>query len=111
MLAWFGIASANPDVTFYAYTKSIAMAKALESKRPTNFILIYSMGSNQDRLIDVDTDRHSRIFASEAAALAAGYALASEDDTVAWSGTNPRIGLVMFGARAKKGNQILGNAA
>jgi len=114
LLQWATIAQLYPDVLFYAYTKSIAIIKHLQKQgwsAPTNLILIYSLGGKLDRLIDVNRDRHSRIFATEGEALAAGYTLASEDDSQAWLGQNNRVGLVMFGARAKKGNVALKNVA
>lgn len=114
LLQWATIAEVYPQVHFYAYTKSIAIVKHLQKQgwtAPSNLILIYSLGGKLDRLIDVNTDRHSRIFATEEAALAAGYAIAAEDDSVAWSSPNNKIGLVMFGARAKKGNVALKNVA
>jgi hypothetical protein len=114
LLQWATIAQLYPEVSFYAYTKSIAIVKHLQKQgwaAPVNLILIYSLGGKLDRLIDVNKDRHSRIFATEEVALAAGYTLASEDDSQAWSSSNNKIGLVMFGARAKKGNIALKNAA
>lgn len=107
--AWYAVAQACPDVSFYAYTKSVAFAKRLQGLRPANFTLILSLGGTMDQLVDVERDRHSRIFASVEALRAAGYVEAQEDDAAAWSGPNTRIGLVMFGARAKKGNKALGN--
>jgi hypothetical protein len=114
LLQWATIAQLYPEVSFYAYTKSIAIVKHLQKQgwaAPSNLILIYSLGGKLDRLIDVNTDRHSRIFATEEAALKAGYAIAAEDDSVAWSSPNNKIGLVMFGARKKSGNIALQNAA
>ena len=112
-LKWITIASQNPDIIFYAYTKSVAVFKHIQKTQslPINFIIIFSLGGRQDKLIDVNVDRHSRIFSSVEQAVELGYDLANEDDTVAWSTTNNRIGLIMFGARAKKGNQILNNVA
>jgi hypothetical protein len=110
--SWTAIATQFPEVQFYAYTKSIAMAKRLMSQGqiPANLTLIFSLGSNQDDLIDVTKDRHSRIFATYDAAEAAGYnAAASEDDSEAWTSPNHKVGLVMFGARKRKGNEALGN--
>ena len=105
---WTAIAQANPDVVFYAYTKSVWLFKRVQL--PTNLTVIFSLGGIADRLVDVETDRHSRIFASVEAAIAAGYnAAASEDDSAAWLGVNHKVGLVMFGARKNKGNQALGN--
>jgi hypothetical protein len=114
LLQWATIAQLHPDITFYAYTKSVAIVKQLQKQgwsSPANLILIYSLGGKHDRLVDVETDRHSRIFADADTALAAGYTLASEDDSQAWSSSSNKIGLVMFGARKNKGNQVLGNAA
>jgi hypothetical protein len=107
---WVDVASANPEVTFYAYSKSVGMIKHFIKQTgalPSNLIIIYSLGGLQDRVIDVNTDRHSRIFTSEVDALDAGYSLASEDDAVAWSSSNNKVGLVMFGARKNKGNEAL----
>ena len=103
MIDWLQIAESRPDIKFYAYTKSIAHWKRLQRSHtiPSNFVLIYSMGSTVDALIDVNTDRHARIFGSEIEAIEAGYALASEDDAQAWNQPNNRIGLVIFGATNK----------
>jgi hypothetical protein len=114
LLQWATIAELYPNISFYAYTKSIAIVKHLQKQSwttPKNLILIYSLGGKLDRLVDIEKDRHSRIFATEQDALAAGYVLASEDDSVAWSSSFTKIGLVMFGARAKKGNMALKNVA
>lgn len=93
---WARIARANPLVQFYAYTKSIHIVRGVDW--PTNFCLILSLGGRHDTVIDLNTDRHAKIFQTEAEAIAAGYALASEDDTVAWQSDNHKIGLVIFGA-------------
>jgi len=101
---WVEIALANPLVTFYAYSKSVGMIKHFIKQvgpLPSNLIIIYSLGGLQDRVIDVNTDRHSRIFASEADVVPAGYVIAVEDDAVAWSSGNNKIGLVIFGVRRK----------
>lgn len=104
---WFRIMLLHPNVRFYAYTKSVAMFKRFEIM-PANFVAIYSLGSNQDALIDLTADRHARIFKTEADAKAAGYTLASEDDAVAWSSDNHKIGLVIFGATKKFANLTKG---
>lgn len=93
---WARIARQNPSVQFYAYTKSIPIARYVDW--PANFCLILSLGGRFDRLVDVNKDRHAKIFQTEQEALDAGYILASEDDTVAWSAPNHKIGLVIFGA-------------
>jgi hypothetical protein len=100
---WITIIEMRPDIEFYAYTKSISMWEKLKRAHcvPPNLELIYSMGSNHDLAIDTDIHRHARIFQSEQDALDAGYTLASEDDTQAWSVANNKIGLVIFGATNK----------
>lgn len=95
--SWFAIMEQRPGIQFYAYTKSIAIFKYL-GYTPKNFTVIYSLGSNQDKLIDLDHDRHARIFKTEEEATAAGYAIGAEDDSVCWQSDNHRIGLVVFGA-------------
>lgn len=111
LLKLYAIAEANEDVLFYAYTKSVRLGQRTVNLRPSNFVLIYSMGGTMDGLINPERDRHSRIFASEAEAIAAGYTPANEDDAQAWSAPTTKIGLVMFGARTNKGNANLGNCA
>lgn len=101
MLSWFEIARRLPSVKFYAYTKMIVLARRLASVTPTNFRLIQSLGGVGDNKID-RTLAHSRIFDSLDDLLAAGYADASESDGPAAFGENPRIGLVIHGAKAKR---------
>jgi Gene product 88 len=110
--SWVQVARNNSGTIFYAYTKSVAIVKhwvKLNGPLPENLVIIFSLGGLQDILVDLNTDRHSRIFADTETALAEGYAIAAEDDAVAWSNPNYKVGLVMFGARAKKGNEVLGN--
>lgn len=100
---WLTIIEIRPDVRFYAYTKSITIWKRLDAtyRLPTNLTLIYSMGSTADIKVDTAIDRHARIFQTEEDAIASGYTLANEDDTVAWQSDNNKIGLVIFGATNK----------
>ena len=98
---WIEVSKKNINVVFYAYTKSHAMVLRLNESIPKNLIIIHSLGSNIDALVTKGM-RHARIFNSEADALAAGYVLANEDDSMAWQSTNPNIGLVIFGALSKR---------
>ena len=101
-LTWFRVMRLNPNVQFYAYTKSVELFKDLRDhedlNQPSNFSLIYSLGGKQDSLINLETDRHSRVFESLDDLLDAGYVDASHDDTVAL-GSNPKIGLVYHGGK------------
>lgn len=97
---WLGIIRANPTVQFYAYTKMVSMFKqyTLDGLIPSNFIVIYSYGGTEDKLIDKNVDRHSWVFSSVEALQDAGYADAHEDDSIA-VGSNPKIGLVYHGTK------------
>lgn len=89
---WLSIIVLMPDVSFYAYTKSLHLFKGL--KLPKNFVVIYSEGGKLDAMIDVKKDRHSRIFKTEHELITAGYANASKDDMIA-VGKNKKIGLII----------------
>ena len=88
---WFKVMESLPHVQFYAYSKSLPLLNGI--KLPVNFTLIKSEGGKRDDLINANTDRHARIFKSEAELIASGYANASENDLIA-IGNNPKIGLI-----------------
>jgi hypothetical protein len=94
---WVSIAKANPNVTFYAYTKMIALIKATEL--PKNMLIIFSFGGKEDSLIDKDKDRHSMVAETWETLEAQGYVNASENDMLA-IGENKRIGLVYHGNKS-----------
>ena len=52
MRAWYLVAQLNPNIKFYAYTKSIRWMSELEHHKPSNFSMIASYGSKEDALID-----------------------------------------------------------
>lgn len=93
---WIDIASAMPDVKFYAYTKMVHLIK--QTELPKNLQIIFSLGGRQDLMIDQKTDRHSRVFETVDALQAAGYIDASDDDMLALT-DNPKIGLVYHGGK------------
>jgi hypothetical protein len=100
---WLEIARLNPDVRFYAYTKSLPFVhKAFElGLVPPNFRLIQSVGGLADSRIRQDLP-HARIFKTLDELLDAGYADASETDDASAFGDSPFIGLVVHGARKGK---------
>lgn len=100
---WADICNSNMDIQFYCYTKSIAHWRRYRHKQeiPRNLTVIFSLGSTMDAHINREEDRHARIFQTKADAIAAGYELANEDDTIAWQSDNNKIGLVIFGATNK----------
>ena len=90
-MVWVNIALDNPQCTFYAYTKEVAMFKTIAL--PGNFIIIYSFGGKQDYLINRDTDRHSDVFPNYKAMIEAGYNDIGDDDKQAAIHSNHRVGL------------------
>lgn len=91
---WLQIAQNTPDVTFYCYTKEVAMFKKLvEPNCPSNFRYLYSMGGKQDHLVDLEKDRHAEVFKDDAAILDAGYANQSETDLMAITLPSNKIGI------------------
>jgi hypothetical protein len=92
---WLTIAKNNPSVRFYAYTKSHSFIRGIEL--PENFDLIFSLGSKNDELINVETERHSKIFYSAEEMESYGYSDASYLDILAtkWHTANHKIGLII----------------
>ena len=90
--AWYAIARAMPDRTFYAYTKSLHLDF---SKRPRNLRITQSLGGKFDKLVQLRKP-HSRIFASHKARMAAGYKDGNRSDIPAIEGV-VKIGLVYHG--------------
>jgi hypothetical protein len=89
---WIEIAKKFPDVTFYGYTKMVSMLKAHIDEIPANMIFAYSFGGKEDRLIDVNTDKHAFVFETKDALIKAGYDDGSTTDKIVML-TN-KIGLV-----------------
>lgn len=102
---WFNIARACPQATFYIYTKEVHMFKQAQKEKivPANFQIVFSLGGKQDHLIDLDNDRHSRVFESLEACEAEGYVLSSNDDSNAANPQIKKLGLVFHApAEGKK---------
>jgi hypothetical protein len=94
-IKWLEIARLNPSVRFYAYTKSHSFIRGINL--PDNVDLIFSLGSKNDELIDVENERHSKIFYSVDEMQSSGYSDASYLDLNAtkWYTTNKKIGLLI----------------
>lgn len=91
---WFEIARNLPSKTFYAYTKRVKLLKDNEALKPSNMIIIYSLGGSQDNLIDQKVDRHSKIFNSVEQLVKEGYTDTSKNDSNAIK-ENHKVGLVL----------------
>lgn len=99
--AWKVIAAAFPAVIFYAYTKTLHLDF---SEMPSNFRITQSLGGKNDAALDVNRS-HSRIFADDAARIAAGYVDGNANDVPAIEGVG-RIGLVFHGQKKLTPAQI-----
>ena len=88
-------------VSFYAYTKQVEMFRneIKQGRIPAAFRVIFSFGGKQDKLIQIETDFHSRVFESIQALEEAGYQNGTDDDMVAAMGASPKIGLVYHGVK------------
>lgn len=106
LAAWIEIANVYQNETrvqFYAYTKMVQLCKtyATNGLIPNNLTLIYSFGGRQDEMIQIETDRHSRVFENETELACHGYSDASQNDMVA-IGPNNKVGLVYHGTKSYK---------
>jgi hypothetical protein len=91
---WLKIARAVPEVTFYCYTKEVAMFKKMvEPDCPENFRYLYSMGGKQDYLINKELDRHAEVFPDDVAILEAGYSNQDASDLLAITLPSNKIGI------------------
>jgi hypothetical protein len=90
------VMNALPHVQFYAYTKRVSFFKN-RTDIPSNFSPVYSYGGKEDGMIDLENDRHARIFETRAALRAAGYSDGSNSDRLAANPKHRKIGLVIHG--------------
>jgi len=91
--AWVRISLATPDVTFYAYTKEVALVKSFDL--PSNMVIVFSMGGKEDSLIDVEVDRHADVFPTLEALEDAGYTDQGDSDLLAIKMSNNKVGIVV----------------
>ena len=91
---WFSIANDNPNVKFYAYTKSFILFQGLTI--PDNLDIIFSEGGKHDKLINTKFDRHARIFNNKEELTKQGYIDASKNDLMATKFFNEsnKVGLI-----------------
>lgn len=95
LAAWLRVMRACPHMLFYAYTKEVSRFKRMvEPDPPRNFRWIYSLGGQEDHLVDRDKDRHADVFPTLAALVEAGYVDQSDSDILAATLPTTRIGIV-----------------
>ena len=81
--AWLFVAVANPNVLFYAYTKSLRYWVDRLNIIPSNLILTASRGGREDHLIDQHNLREAVVVNSEAEADKLGYEIDHDDSHAA----------------------------
>jgi hypothetical protein len=91
---WITIANDNPNVNFYAYSKSLPYFKDITL--PNNMDVIFSVGGYKDKTIDFSKDRHAQIFDNIEELHKAGYINASKIDYYAtkFFSNNKKVGLI-----------------
>lgn len=92
---WLNVSDQFPDITFYAYTKSIPLIDW--DAHPPNFRLVQSVGGKRDKDINFDKP-HAQVFVSEADRKRKGYCDGNISDLPAILG-HRKIGLVYHGTR------------
>lgn len=107
-LDWFEVINALPNVQFYAYTKMVPLFNRFKSEGliPKNLSIIYSFGGKHDHLIDLNVDRHSKVFSSHEEMVESGYSDTTDTDTNAADPTKRCIGLVYHGKKKFSGNAV-----
>lgn len=93
--AWMIVAELNPDMIFYAYTKSIHLIDGVNI--PNNFKLNASYGGRYDDLIEKLNLKHVKVFFSEEEAEEQGYELDHTDEHAFKS--NKSFGLLLHGSQ------------
>ncbi len=78
LLAWVLVASANPSIKFYCYSKNLPLFVGLVL--PANFYFTASYGGKFDHMIDEGVfPRYAKVFMTEDQAVAAGYKVDVKD--------------------------------
>lgn len=98
--AWRIMAERRPEVTFYAYTKSLTFWERRLGEIPSNFILTASDGGRRDDLIAKYNLRHARVVGSEEEARALGLEIDHDDSHAARPG--PSFALLIHGPQPAK---------
>jgi hypothetical protein len=103
MLAWYMVASINPNVLFYAYTKSLRFWLTVnEYPILENFVLTASYGGRDDHLINEFGMRSAKVVFSEAEAEELGLEIDHDDSHAAKpSLRNQDFALLIHGTQPK----------
>jgi hypothetical protein len=103
MLAWYMVASINPNVLFYAYTKSLRFWLTVnEYPILENFVLTASYGGRDDHLINEFGMRSAKVVFSQAEAEKLGLEIDHDDSHAAKpSLRNQDFALLIHGTQPK----------
>lgn len=102
MLAWIRVALMNPNVLFYAYTKSLRYWLELQDSMPINLVLTASRGGREDYLIDQHNLREAVVVFSEQQAAELGLEIDHDDSHAARpSLRNQSFALLIHGTQPK----------
>lgn len=109
--AWTEIARKNPDVIFYAYTKSLQYWVNRIGTLPENFRLTASKGGKLDNLIQEYNLKYAQVVFSNEEAEELGLEV-DHDDSHAYGGSDKSFGLLIHGtqkagSKASKAKQAL----
>jgi hypothetical protein len=96
--AWLLVAQRNPDILFYAYTKSVNFWSARQWEIPFNLKLNASMGGRYDYVADMAAFKSVFVVLNEMEAADLGLEV-DEDDTHAWK-QDKSFALVVHGTQA-----------
>ena len=77
--AWMMVAAEMPNITFYAYTKSIGYWVVLKDIIPANFKLNASKGGTHDHLIEKNNLKYAEVVYSEQEAIDKGLEIDHDD--------------------------------
>jgi hypothetical protein len=95
--AWLKVAEANPDIIFYAYTKSLRYWTLRVKEIPDNFRLTASYGGSEDHLIAEYGLRFAKVVFSEDEAKAVGLSIDHDDSHAI--GNGPSFALLIHGTQ------------
>ena len=93
--AWLNAARIYPNITFYAYTKSLHFWEQSIKSIPSNFKLNASRGGKYDEKVEALGLKSAEVFFSEEDAAAANLEI-DHDDEHAWKGSES-FGLLLHG--------------
>lgn len=109
--AWCEVARGHPDITFYAYTKSIPFWVKRINVVPHNLILTASLGSKYDNLIRSESLRYAKVVFSEEEAEKFGLSIDHDDSHAIKHGKSFALllhGVQPMGTKAAKAKAALG---